>query len=400
MTWRNANLWKLAIIRCFFWMQFFSAIIVAYFTTVIHLTLSEVLFLNAWFMLASFVIAVFTGALADFFGRRISVALACLVSTGGVIGYITAPSFAVLLGVEIVFAFAYTFLNADEALAIDSLPDEVRGVASSRALSFLEAAKLIGILVGALSGGFIAQRWGLRAPLIAYCAPIAIAFLVALTLRERRGGTSDGTPAATQPSRYLALIRTGFRIFRADSTLQLIAFEAALTNALVWTLIWLYQPVLQRSGIPVAWFGIVQTTASVAQIAILTNIARVERLFGTLRRFVVVATFIAAAALIAVGMTQRHFVVIAGIIVAITFGLCRVPLYAAEMNARIPSAQRATALSVTSMVRTLAIAAVNPLVGYFADRSLSTTLLSLGIALFITATLFIAARGRTTSPAT
>jgi predicted MFS family arabinose efflux permease len=276
----------------------------------------------------------------------------------------------------------------------------VRGVASSRALSFLEAAKLIGILVGALSGGFIAQRWGLRAPLIAYCAPIAIAFLVALTLRERRGVTG-GAPTTTEPSRYLALIRTGFRIFRADSMLQLIAFEAALTNALVWTLIWLYQPVLQRSGIPVAWFGIVQTTASVAQIAILTNIARVEHIFGTLRRFIVVATFVAAAALVAVGLTQHHFVVIAGIIVAITFGLCRVPLYAAEMNARIPSAQRATVLSVTSMVRTLSIAAVNPLVGYFADRSLSSTLLSLGIALFITAALFIAARGRrTTSPAT
>lgn len=72
-----------------------------------------------------------------------------------------------------------------------------------------------------------------------------------------------------------------------------------------------------------------------------------------------------------------------GIVVAFTFGLTRVPIFSSYLNKYIPSDKRATVLSMTSMLRTLAIVIMNPLTGFFAERWLSWTLLALGAALVV-----------------
>ncbi len=51
------------------------------------------------------------------------------------------------------------------------------------------------------------------------------------------------------------------------------------------------------------------------------------------------------------------------------------------MNRHIPSDKRATVLSATSMCRTLAIVAVNPLIGLLADWSVANTMIILGAGL-------------------
>ena len=46
----RANLWKLKLLRTFFWMFFFSSVLIPFFTEWAHLKLSQVFLLNAWFM--------------------------------------------------------------------------------------------------------------------------------------------------------------------------------------------------------------------------------------------------------------------------------------------------------------------------------------------------------------
>src|SRR5262245_37312784 len=123
-----ANIWKLNLIRMLFWMHFFAAVLVPFYTEWGGLKLSQVLFLNAWFMLWNFILEVPTGAIADFFGRKASLAAGCLVGTAAAFIYISKPSLPVFMLAEVIFAAAYTLHSgADEALAYDSLLEIHKG---------------------------------------------------------------------------------------------------------------------------------------------------------------------------------------------------------------------------------------------------------------------------------
>src|SRR5438128_2276948 len=76
----RSNIWKLYLIRTLFWTHFFAAVMVPFYTQWGHLKLSTVFVVNAWFMLWNFFLEVPTGTIADFLGRKISLALGGLVA--------------------------------------------------------------------------------------------------------------------------------------------------------------------------------------------------------------------------------------------------------------------------------------------------------------------------------
>ena len=121
-----SNLWKLQGIRLLFWMHFFSAVLVPFYTDWGGLSLAQVLYLNAWFFLCNFLFEVPTGSVADFLGRKASLALGSAVGIGAALLYVSRPSFLVFMAAEVLFAISYTLHSgADEALAYDSLKANV-----------------------------------------------------------------------------------------------------------------------------------------------------------------------------------------------------------------------------------------------------------------------------------
>lgn len=70
-----SNLPKLYAIRLLFWMHFFSAALVPFYTDWGGITLQQVFLLNAWFFLCNFLFEVPIGTVADFVGRKWSLAL-------------------------------------------------------------------------------------------------------------------------------------------------------------------------------------------------------------------------------------------------------------------------------------------------------------------------------------
>lgn len=376
------NIWKLKAIRALFYMHFFGSVLVPFYTQWGGLKLSQVLFLNSWFMFWNFALEIPTGTVADFFGRKASLMLGCAVGALAALVYVSRPSYAVFMAAETLFAVAFTLMSgADEALAYDSLAAEGRQGGAKRVLAALEAFKLAGIVVGTLAGGFMAARFGLRAPMAAYVVPALLGLALACTLREPPRG------AAAARTGYAALLGRGVRAFFGNKVVWLLALEAALTNALVWGIIWLYQPLLAAAGMPVRYFGVVHALCALGQIALLANVAALERRLGGKRRLLLAMALAAGAALVSLAFTRNLGLVVAAIVLAFTFGLPRVPIFGAYINAQLDSEHRATALSVASMIRTLAIVVVNPLIGLAADASLKGTLLGLGVALLV-ATLF------------
>ncbi len=372
------NIVKLCGIRFFFWMHFFAGVLVPFYTHWGNITLSQVFFLNAWFMFWNFVLEIPTGTIADYLGRKWSLALGFLIGILAAIVYVSHPSLKMFMLGEVLFAMAYTLHSgADEALAYDSLKAIQKVDRARTVLSRMESFKLGGILVGTVIGSLIASRWGLNVPMKCYVIPAFIGFVIALFLKE--------PPFHEQKEHksYGKILKEGTQFFTQHRVLLILTTEMAITNALAWSIIWLFQPLLERSGMGIAYFGVVHAMTCIGQILLLSNLDKIERWVGSKRGLFFIGSLIVGSAFGILGFVQVLPIVVAGIVLAFSFGLSRVPIFSAYMHAYIPSDKRATVISITSMMRTFGIVILNPIIGYSADRSLNVTLWIIGILLII-----------------
>lgn len=373
----RSNVWKLKVIRLLFWMHFFAAVMIPFYTGWGGLKLSEVLFLNSWFMLWNFLLEVPTGTVADFLGRKASLMAGSVIAAAAALLYVSRPDFHIFLVAEVVFAVAYTLHSgADEALAYDSLKATSEESKAKQTLAAMESFKLGGIILATIVGGFIAECYGYDAPMRFYALPALAAFVLACTLKEppfREVGVA-------RPG-YMTILREGGRFFTKSPVLLLLTAELSFTNALAWGLIWLFQPLMAGAGLPVGYYGVVHAAACGGQILFLNNVGRLEGLLGSKRALLVAATLVAGGAFVILGLTANLAAVAVLIVVGFSFSLPRIPIFNSYMNQYIPSDKRATVLSLTSMCRTFAIVVVNPVIGLLADWSVAYTMIFLGAGL-------------------
>ncbi len=370
------NLWKMQAIRLLFWMHFFSSVLVPFVRDWGGISFTQIFTLNAWFMFCNFLLEVPTGTIADRFGRKISLALGGFVAALGYLTYASVPRFEVFLLAELILAMSFTLMSgADEALVYDTLDELGQRDQAKRVFARLESFKLAGIISGALLGGGIAAALGLRAPMLLGAVPAVACGCLALTLKEPR---SDGTTRSSRS--YTELLRGGVRYFAAHATLRVLALDMIGSAALAWLIIWMYQPQLERVGIPLPFFGVVHAAMCVGQILVLSNMERVEEWSGGRRHYLVVSAVLPGIAYIGLAFAGSPIAVVAAVVLAAAVGLSRPVLFLGYMNEHIPSEQRATVLSTISMLRTLAVAVVNPLAGWVIDwQGGQTALLVFGV---------------------
>lgn len=375
------NLWKMTALRYVYWVHLFSAVVVPFFRDWGGLDYTRIMLLNAWFWFCNFLLEVPTGTVADVYGRKVSVTLSCAAAAVAVLVYGSTPDLAVFFAGEAIFAVSLTLMSgADEALVYDTLVDLGRAGESKAVFARLESMKMCGILTGALLGAPIAAALGLRAPMLLQAVPFGVAALLASTLAE-----PGGRPAVRGPGAYSEMLFGGIRYFRGHAELRILAADMVATGALAWLIIWFYQPQLERAGVAIAYFGLVQAAMSLSQVGVLRNIERLERLAGSKRTYLFLSALAPGLGFLVLGSNAWLPATLFGIVFTAAFGLSRMPLFIAYMNDYIPSDKRATVLSTVSMMRTIVLAVINPIAGWLADRSLPSALLLFGTALLAAA---------------
>ncbi|MGI5863084.1 MAG: MFS transporter [Myxococcales bacterium] len=374
----------MSLVRLLFWTHLVSSVAVPFFRDWGGLDYTTILLVQAWFMVWSFVLEVPTGAVADRFGRRVSLAAGAFVAAAGSLLYASAPLLPVFLLGEIVLAAAFVLVSgADEALVYDTLRALGREPEATHVIARLESYKLAGILVGALAGGVVASTLGVRAPMLVQAVPAALAGFVALTLVE----PPSDAPAGHHRHGYFRVLTSGLYYFRASSQLRRLTLDLVANGAFAWMVLWLYQPQLQRGAVPLSLFGVVHAVMSLCQIALLARVESAERLLGGRLRLIRVGALVPPLCFLALGLTANPAASVALVVVAATFGLSRPPVFSGALNQQIPSSERATVLSAVSAVRTLGLAVFYPLAGALMDRSLPLAFVVLGALGLATAVL-------------
>jgi MFS family permease len=326
-------------------------------------------------MLWMFLLEIPTGAVADYFGRKQSISLGSLCIAAGALIYGSVPQFGMFLFAEFLWALGNALLSgADRALLYDTLRQHSQAHTSTAFFGKAHSFELFGMMTGALLGGSLAQYFGLNAPMLLSAASFMLSGLFGWLLPEPPRDQS-----VSESKQYLDVVKTGIHFIIKSKPLRLMTLNAIIVASAAYFVIWLYQPLLQRLGVPIAYFGVIHAIFVGAEILIASNFSRLERWARSPKNLLAIMAVIPALAFFAAG--AKPSLITAGLLIVFAggLGLTRIEYISALMNKMIPSAERATVLSSLSMFRRFALVLLNPLVGFTADHSLTLALIGVGI---------------------
>lgn len=356
-------------------LHFFSAVLVPFFTEWGGITLFQVQLLQSWFAFWLFVLEVPTGAVADYLGRKHSLAMGAIISGFGAIIYSSFPIFAFFLLGEFMLALGLALMTgADEALLYDSLKEQGQENKSTEIFGKAQSFNLFGMFVAAILGGFIAAQFGINAAMMFTAFPMFIATAIAWSIREPQIKHS-----VSERKRYLDIMKTGWQYFRTHKTLRLITLDLVGVSVAAYFVMWLYQPLLSSLQFPIIYFGLVHGGLLLMEMLVSSNFGKLEKLLGSANNYLRFTALITGVAFIITAIYTTIWTVLLFVILAGGFGMTRMQFITAKVNKFIESEQRATVLSFINMMRRLSYAIMNPIVGLIATQSLRGALLFIGI---------------------
>lgn len=379
------------------------------------LTLFEVMVVNSVFTIGQMAFEVPTGVVADTIGRRASLLLCMITLVVSTILYVGTPAWGLgiwgFLGASVILGLGFTFqTGALDAWLIDALDFTGSDLSRERVFAWGQMAAGGGMLTGSLLGGVIGQ-FGLSWPYIVRAALLGVA-LVATALLIRDAGF---TPRALKLSTFGAESR---RIFRAGVTF---GWRSPVIRPLLWgsgatgvffIFAWYsWQPyVLDLLGRDYVWLlGVVTAGFSLAGIIGNTLVKRIMR-EGTEHRdawrvlaaagWLNVAFTLGIAAVgfsgMSPGLLPAGIAIVLWLGFGVVFGVTG-PIRMAYINAYIPSAERATVLSLDSFFSDAGGAGGQPALGWLSERISIPAAWVVGTTFLALAPLFYRASGRAAS---
>ncbi len=328
---------------------------------------------NAFFTAGMVIFEVPTGVVADMWGRRASFLLGTITLSVSTILYVLlwqvhAPFWqwavvSVLLGLGFTF-----FSGATEAWLVDAL--QATGYEGSLEAVFGRGQVMTGVamLAGSVAGGFLAQATNLGVPFVLRGVILALMFAVAFLLMRDIGFTPkrDGRPLAEVRRIMANSIEYGWRVPAARNLMLAGLFTGGVGIYVFYAL----QPyLLDLYGDPTA-YGIAGLAAALLAATDIVGgflAARVRRLFQLRTSVLLTAEVVGAAALLAMGLFQYFWAVLALVVFTGLVSAAATPIRQAYFNGLIPSQQRATILSFDSLMASTGGVFAQPALGRTAD---------------------------------
>lgn len=347
------------------------------------LSITEIAGLEAALVACALAGEVPAGAVADRWGRRASLLLGAAVYTAGALAFGLAGAYAPLIAAWGLMGIGLALWSGSgPALLYDSLRALGREREFERRLGRAEAAGQIVELAAVMAAGPLAFLIGYQGVVLVNCGTMLAAGAAALLLREPPRGRVDGAAAPG----YAATLRAGLSlVLRRRALLCLIAFSAA-----IWALLrmaeWARPLFLREHGqlpdeslaagaIYSAWF--VPVLAGSAAGALLA--APLAARLGEARALPAAA--LAGCGALAVMATVDHLAAIAAFALAAACATAAWTLANGLVNRRVPSAQRATVLSVLALAASLLMFGRVLLIGPLTDALGLRPSFAVGLAL-------------------
>lgn len=368
------NLFKLYLFKFFIGFHLFSGVLIPFFTVWGKISFLQIMILQSWYMFCIFLFEVPTGAVADYLGRKKSLILGSFAVLLGISFYTMIPNFYLFMIGEFFWALSAALLSgADSALIYDTLKRYDREQDSKKVMGRMESVFLISIAVSSPLGSITASVTDMRMPLLLMLIPFGLALVTSFTFEE------PVFKEASEKKKYSQVIKKSFGILSSNKILQVLAIDMIFIQVVGYFMFWLQQPLLKRSGISIEYWGFSQVAFVMSQVIVMSNFTLLEKILGGKKRIIFFGSLAGGLAYIVLGLNNSLAATLVSIYIIGGFLVSRKPLMISYMNKYIPSSERATVLSCVSMINSLVVAVINPLFGYFVQKSLNGTLLFIGI---------------------
>lgn len=354
------------------------AIITLFWKDQIGLTLAQILLLQGIFSLATLLMEYPSGYISDHLGYRFSLLFASALGVAGWGFYTVADSFAGVLLAEILLGISFAFISgADSALLFETLRQDGREGEYARFDGRMSGCAQAGEAAGAVFAGLLYAT----APLLPFFIQIGV-WLLALGLCR----TLKEPPRETQvaPASHLGAALRTCRLALVDNReMQVTILLATVLGIASFFPVWLIQPYMQQNGVPLAWFGPIWAGANltVALFSLLSH-----RFHFRLGEKGMVALFVVLIVVgyLGLGLTGGVWSFLFYYLLTAMRGL-QGPQLRTRLQNVSSRENRASILSLKSLIFRLLFVVSGPLVGHLADTSgLQPTFLLLAAVFAVT----------------
>ncbi len=373
MLWAISNVRWLALTQFLTQFTLYSTVIVA-FQTSRGLSLTEMFLLESLISLVIFVFEIPTGILADRLGYRRMMILGQSLFLASYVVFPLAFGFWPFALSTLLFGVGLAAQSGcDSALLYESLPEGEREGLATQAFGLTSAAATAGFVSGTAVGSFLGAIDPV-VPVALNILPMALALAVSFRLKPVAPpvGAEDHQGHAA-----LALLRSAAGLIRREPALVGLRMVGTAGFALLQAIFWYNQPLFERAGIAVAWFGPLTALALGGQMLLALVAGAAERRLGV-RGALLLAHWLPALAYLLLARPTGPLLTALLVALVVGGGAWRQPVISGELNRRIPTGGRATALSALSFLAMFASISINPLIGWMGDIGLSLVALGLG----------------------
>lgn len=243
------------------------------------LTMFDIFLLQGIFAIAVVLLEVPTGMVADRLGKRRSLLISTSLWFVSFVLYFFSHSFAAFLALEILMALASSLLSgADSSLLYDSLKALGREDEFSRIEGQTRGIQMTSFALSNLLGGFIGS-YSMRAAIgLSALGPLLALFLV-LGMKEVQSYEAEESFGEALRS-YRSLLKSALRfVWKHRLVRWQLMLVAVLTGSSTW-LLWLYQPYMKHTGLPVWAFGLVFASFNLFAAFVSQQAWRIESAMG------------------------------------------------------------------------------------------------------------------------
>ncbi|MYA02203.1 MAG: MFS transporter [Chloroflexi bacterium] len=347
------------------------------------MSLTQVAAIESIFWITVVVAEVPSGAVADRWGRRVSLAFAGGIFCLGSVVFAFSSSYVILLAAYVIVALSMTlYSGAGPALVYDPLRQLGRTREYEKHIGRSEALAFGSMLIATLLAGPLVALVGYSATILLGAIAMGIGGLVALLLREpprseaeiagRQHGQNGVAAAPNRPGLFRNMLGGMLVVWRSKLLLWYILLATLLSGVIMIVSDFLLQPFVVHHGVNpasgvdsgFAYSGILMSPVAGMVVGSLIA-AWVASRFGE-RRSLILSLFAAALLFLVPTLWESLWVVGAIGLLAAIRGMTR-PIATGYINRRIPSDQRATVLSMFELSAALIIAIILPQAGAVAD---------------------------------
>jgi MFS family permease len=378
------NVFKLILINFFNHLYFFNAI-----ATFIYLqkglNLFQIVSLEAVLVLFILFGEVPTGMFADRYGRKTSIIAYCLVLLISEIIFLFGQGFWMLALSSAFAGLALSFYSgAGEALLYDSLKEERKQHLMKKYMGTIGASTLAAYIIASVSGSIIGADLSMKSFMLLIqmvIIAVIIGTLFSLTLKE---------PKYKEKNKELNPFKSfsdGIKQIKSNPSLLRIIMLSIFAAPFFHVITLLYQPYLKSLGISVVWLGTILAISFVLSALASKYAYKIEEKLGVSRGILFV-TLTPGILYIILALLKNPLIATAAFIAIVAVSGFGEPLFSHYRNVHIKSFNRATVLSIISLLGALYETTARPTIGWIANTNINWAFLAMG-TIIITAALLI-----------